>query len=806
MASYHRIICLATAVALMSLSAANAAAISPSVTNISGLTTESNSAQEVGRLYLVQLSDPPVAAYTGGIQGFDAANENPGHGTFDAASPSSLAYHEYLVDSQGDVLEKIEKAIGRRVGIAFSFTYAANGFAALLTQEEARVVATLPGVILVEEDVEYELDTDAGPAWIGAQSVYTGDTSTGVGTRGEGVIIGMFDTGINADHLSFADVGGDGYNHTNPFGAGVYVGVCNPSNVKYQPSFPCNDKLIGAWSYVTEFYTPEDSHGHGSHTASTAAGNVVSSVIAAPTTTITNTISGVAPHANIIAYDVCTTTCPASALLAATNQAIIDGVDVINYSISGSDEPWLDLQEQAFLNAFNAGIVVVTSAGNSGPTARTAAHSSPWVISTAASTHNRVFMNSLINLTGGAPMPDLAGAGVTAGYGPAPIVHAEAFGNPLCLVPFPAGTFKAGEIVVCDRGVNGRIQKGSNVLAGGAGGMVLANQDENGESINADAHVLPAVHIGDAAGDALRSWLAASLTGPEGTPALTATISGFTANIDASNGDIIADFSSRGPSSYDILSPGLAAPGVDIWAADCDVNFGTCGTTDPEFRFMSGTSMASPHAAGAAALLVSLNPSWTPDMVRSALQITSVPPDRLRLQDGVTPATPFDAGAGRVDVGAAARTGFVLKETGSNFSAANPFLGGNPRTLNVPGLVDSICRFACTFTRTVTSALPFAVDWSVSTEALQGGWISVVPAGFRLEPGDSQEIVITVYAGNATMDDWKFGNVWFEPVASQAAGAQNPGAAQSMVVPKAHFPVAVKFISPIMHFLMLIQR
>lgn len=251
------------------------------------------------------------------------------------------------------------------------------------------------------------------------------------GYKGEGVVVGIIDSGINMGHPSFAAVGGDGYRHINPLGQGVYLGACDPSNPFHKPEIVCNDKLIGAWTFEatsviantdTGAPSPHDEDGHGSHTASTVAGNVLTNI--SLNGAIVPQISGVAPHANIIAYDACgyisagvyTPNCTGSALLAAANQAVADGVDVINYSISGGVNPWQDSVELAFLNARAANIVVSTSAGNSGPSASSVNHLSPWLLSVAATSHGRLATNQLQTITDGVstyPEGDISGLGLT---------------------------------------------------------------------------------------------------------------------------------------------------------------------------------------------------------------------------------------------------------------------------------------------------------------------------------------------------------------------------------------------------------
>ena len=344
-----------------------------------------------------------------------------------------------------------------------------------LTAGEAEQLRKLPGVTFVQRDWERELHTDAGPAWVGADSVWSGLPGLSP-TKGEGIIVGIIDTGINPSNPSFADIGPvDGHDHSNPWGAGTYVGVCDSTDPSFDPTFPCNDKLIGAWGYSTANGAGDarDYDGHGSHTASTAVGNHLDIAVDAPTISMPISISGVAPHANIVAYAGC---CAGSSLAAAIDQAIADGVDVINYSIGSStpSDVWNNFDTVAYLNARTAGIFVAASAGNDGPGAETVGSpaDAPWLTTVGNSTHDRTFENVLSNMAGGdtTPPPDMFGKSVTSGFGPAPIIHAVDVGDAQCLTPFAAGIC-SGLIVVCDRGSIARVEKGANVLACGAGGV-----------------------------------------------------------------------------------------------------------------------------------------------------------------------------------------------------------------------------------------------------------------------------------------------------------------------------------------------
>ena len=601
-------------------------------------------------------------------------------GRLDTRAPANLTYLNALQASQKTFVEQLESALGRQVDVKFQYLYALNGLAIRLSAAEALMVEQLPKVAGLERQVKYALTTDAGPSWIGAPDIWSG--GAGLATQGEGIIVGVIDTGINSDHPSFADIGGDGYDHSNPWGTGIYTGVCNAGSGQYQPAFPCNDKLIGTWTYLTETVTPEDSNSHGSHTASTAAGNVVTATITAPTAAFTATISGVAPHANLIAYDVCSHVCPTASILAAINQAIADGVDVINYSLSGADDPWGDSIQLAFLDAFNAGVVVVAAADNLGPALGTATNTAPWLISVAASSHNRVMAPDLENMSGGAtgPPADIRGVGFAIGHGPAPIVHAADFGDALCQNSFAANTWTNDEIVVCDAGVNSAKSKTNKVNAGGAGGIVVANTAAGNEEVVPIGFVIPGMHIGTTDGDILRSWLSSG-------SALTATISGFIADYAASNGDLMAGFSSRGPSLFNTMVPNLTGPGVSVWAAIANDSL----PTGWEYGRFNGTSMSSPHVAGSAALLKALHPSWSPAEIKSALMTTAYNGATLLDEDQATAADSHDYGSGRVQVLDAANAGLVLTENGASFLAADPGASGDARSLNLASMTDNNC-------------------------------------------------------------------------------------------------------------------
>jgi subtilisin family serine protease len=287
----------------------------------------------------------------------------------------------------------------------------------------------------------------------------------------------------------------------------------------------------------------KDTVFHGSHVASVAAGNRITATVAGEITPM----QGVAPRANIVAYKVCReddpetedkdeTGCSSVDIIEGLEQALTDGVDVVNFSIGnefGATNPW-NGYDRLFLDMRNAGIFAVTSGGNAGPSPASVSNPAvaPWLLGVAAATHSRLAGAKLEDLSGGssAPPEDIAGEGrdpvngSANGIGPVDIVFAGDFGNPLCGIgepadsvpscneitsatnPFGPGTFN-GEIVVCERGDYGRVEKGLNVMLAGAGGYILINSEEFGESLRTDNHCIPGIHVGYSKGKELKSWL-----------------------------------------------------------------------------------------------------------------------------------------------------------------------------------------------------------------------------------------------------------------------------------------------------------
>lgn len=712
-------------------------------------------------LYIVRLSDPSIATYMGGIPGLNATNPQvTGARRLDPSSPASQAYLAYLNAQQKTLVDNMQTAFGHPIEVEYYYQYALNAIAVRISHSEAFQAFDLAGVKTVYADIYNELDTDMGPTLIGAPSIWNGDTTGGLATEGEGIVIGMIDSGINSQHPSFAAVGPlDTYVHVNPYGDGVFHGYC-ATNTGF-----CNNKLIGAYDlYPGGSGGPEDTVGHGSHTSSTVAGNTHNAVFTVGIKEFTRLISGVAPHANIVAYKVCSPSCPNSASVAAVNLAIgTDGVDVINFSISGGDSPWTDSVDQAFLDAFAAGIFVSASAGNNGPGTGTLAHTGPWNSTVAASTHSRIIANTLdVNATGGS----LTGLAAVPGE---KVVISSDFtnnilfawdvdeNNVLACSPFPLNSFN-NKIGLAQRGTCTFADKVTNLLNAGAVGAVIYN-NAGGPPISMGAvpTSIPSVMItmddGVAVGDLIS----------DDSSATTKIYAATSVVINSAWQDIMASFSSRGPSQFELFKPDYTAPGVNILAA-----VAASGIDPVQYGFYQGTSMSSPHSAGSAALMMALRPTWTVAEIRSAMNSTANPTP-VKDSNATDPASPYAMGSGRLDLTGAGNVGLVMDETAAHYEAANPILGGDPKTLNQPSMVNYACSGSCSWKRTVTSVLSANDTWTVTTSGNPNLGIAVTPNQFTLAAGESVELTITADVTAVFPDAVLFGAVTFTPTTAFAS-------------------------------------
>ncbi|KAF5406632.1 MAG: Subtilase family protein [Candidatus Udaeobacter sp.] len=719
-------------------------------------------------VYIVQMLAAPAVSYSGGIAGYNATA--PQHGRkIDPAARDTVRYVGYLKSKHDAALRKVGG--GQKI---YDYGISYNGFAAKLTAKQSAALKKQDGVLAVTPDEMVSQDTSSTPHFLGldAPSGIWEQLGGPTGTRthagaGENIVIGVVDSGIWPQSKSFSDRDANGKLIYQPFGG--RHGRCEESSADGSwSSDNCNKKLMWARHFNAawggdpgiqaqrpwEFLSPRDYNGHGTHTTSTAGGNN-----GTPTTgpaAVFGPISGMAPRARVATYKALWSTQDASTasgftsdLVAAIDQAVADGVDVINYSISGTRTNFLDPVQVSFLFAADAGVFVSASAGNDGPPTGTVAHPGPWLTTVAAGTHNRNGSGSVT--LGNSAM--YTGASVASPVGPAPFIRSTDAGLPganadavrQCFAAVDNGgtpvldpAIVAGKIVLCDRGVNARVNKSLAVSEAGGVGMVLANTSPN--SLNADFHFIPTVHVADTDRAALIAY--------SGTPEATATINQSTITF-SDPAPFTAAFSSRGPLAAgggDLLKPDVIAPGQDVLAAVAPP-----GNHGLDFNLLSGTSMSAPHVAGVAALLMHLHPTWSPMMIKSALMTSG-----YDVLDGpnTNPLVIFRQGAGHIRPNSAADPGLVYN---SGFNDWLAFLCGTtngvdpatctalenagyslePSDLNVASIAIGDLAGIQTVTRKVTNVGGAAATYTPSTTGLTGITVDVQPTSLSLSPGQT---------------------------------------------------------------------
>ncbi len=741
-----------------------------------------------------------------------------------AADPLSVKYGKDGVTSSAAkttaaTLEKDQadalKSVGKKASdVTYSYTVALNGFATELTGAQADKLAAQKGVAAVLPDVmRYATATTtanapAGPPGPGAgtadnaEPTFLGLTGRdGVwakGYTGAGVVVGVIDTGVWPEHPSFADDG------TFPAPAVTLENTaanpsCNFGNTAKNPldaPFTCNNKLIGAREMLAtyravsgqapdEYDSARDDEGHGTHTASTAAGdaNVKASIFG----TSLGRVSGIAPRAQIIAYKALGNQGGyTSDLAAAIDQAVTDGVDVINYSIGGGPS-LTSADDLAFLYAADAGVLVASSAGNSGPDASTIGGpaSVPWVTTVAASTQPRFFQGT-IRLGNGRTY---TGASVTKGTGVLPLVDSVAAGSELCIPGALNPAVVTGKIVLCQRGAIGRAEKSLAVAQAGGAGMILYNTD-NVDNLFTDNDMVASVQVDATPGLAIKAYIASSRRPT--AQLITGQISTW------KSAPSVAIFSSRGPDpvSEDIIKPDVIAPGVQVLAgASPTPDPGTGNAAGQLFQAIAGTSMSSPVVAGAYALIRQAHPDWSAATAKSALMTTAF--QQVVDNDRKTPANPFSIGSGHIDLSGQKDAGTPFNPGLVYDAGFNDYLGflcdadnsvfANPaatcaslasagvptqaENLNYPSIGVKSVPGTVTVKRTVTSVATKAprgpsgpTVFKAQVKAPPGFTVTVSPQVLVLKPGESATFSVTITNVSATIGDWRFGSLtWKAP-------------------------------------------
>lgn len=736
---------------------------------------------ESGR-YVVTLADDPAATYDGGVSGFDATK--PGAG--DKLNPGAkdvTDYTDYLADEQKDVAAEVDATID------YSYTLTVNAFAADLTSAQASSLSTDKRVVSLEAEEILHPTAQSSTDFLGlsgAGGVW--ESVGGVDAAGAGVVVGVLDTGIAPENPSFAGdplgtapgnapfLDGDEIVYSKADG-GTFRGICETGE-QFAAS-ACSTKVIGARYYldgfgadrigdasVGEYVSPRDGDGHGSHTASTAAGN--DGIDASVSGVDYGQITGVAPAAKIAAYKVCWSGpdpsvdtedgCATTDLLAGIEQAVADGVDVINYSIGGgSATSTVSATDYAFFGAASAGIFVAASAGNDGPDSSTLDNASPWITTVAASTIPSY--EATVELGDGSAYPGasitvdrtegaeaLTGSLIWAGS-----VAAEGVTDAnLCGPDSLNGDLVAGKIVVCERGGYDRVAKSAEVARAGGIGLVLVNPIPG--SIDLDEHSVPTVHVDSAYHDAIVAYAQ--------TEGATATfLPDNVSDLPSPPNPQVAGFSSRGPvlaDGSDILKPDVSAPGVAILAAGASAE-----GADPTFKFLSGTSMAAPHVAGLGALYLGVHPKATPAEIKSALMTTA---SNTVDAEGDDVTDPFVQGAGQVEPGDYFDPGLLYLNDADDWASYIEGAGYelspdvepiDPSSLNIPSIAIGALTAPETITRTVTATT--AGTYTAKPIEMAGITAEVTPASFSIAAGESVSYTVTFTRTDAPLDEFATG-------------------------------------------------
>ncbi len=675
---------------------------------------------------IVQLQDPPLASYRGGIAGLAATSPMAtGRSKLDVNAPASQSYTAYLAGKQAALRQQLAQAApGARIDQQYRVVL--NGLAVKVRASQIAAIRALPGVKAVTPEHEYKLDMDASIPLIGLGTGTLGGAWTDSGlwaalgghaNAGAGIKVADIDTGNTPTHPCF-----------------------DPAGYSYPAGFPKYDPGFAA--YVTQkiivaraFFRPDDppvdptpldgiTQGHGTHTAGTIGCNYGTQT---PFSGIK--ISGVAPRAYLMNYRVFYLSISGSEsaftpeLVAAIEAAVADGADVVNNSWGGLALTSLDDPEvAAYSAAVDAGLVIVFANGNDGPNPSTV--EAPGIgskfISVGASTTDRTFTATVSAISTTSPsltipvtVTNISGRSLISQTVTAPTLDLRAAGYTdtiACAGALPS-SLVSGKIVVIERGTCALVDKVANAKAGNAVGVILRNVAGGATTLPLIQPVLPTVHVAQSDGDNIFHWL--SLLRSKD---ITATFSliGPAHEAFTDPPDTLASFSSLGPTPDLAIKPDLSAPGVNILSS---VSYA------PGFDFFQGTSMATPHVAGAAALLRQLHPTWTPAEIKSALMSTSAQPASLG-------SNPTERGAGRLNL-------------------THP---GDPGlTFDPPSLSFGLMTVGSTQTRTVTATNMSAAAgvYTVTAAASAGGFTPTVPATISVAANGMTSFKVELTAGAA---------------------------------------------------------
>lgn len=662
------------------------------------------------------------------------------------------------------LLTHINQHFNKQFEILFDYKFAINAISLELTSTEADFIARQDNILHVSKQKILHIATDASASLINADTLWSGSGIAPLaGVQGEDIVVAVIDTGINMEHESFFDNPEDSYNFAthNPLGTDNFTGWCDPNNIDFDINLACNNKLIGAWDFVDVFGNetdgPLDSNFHGSSMSGIISGNHITAPIGGFVFSFAGGvldapfISGIAPHSHIIIYDVCDNTigCPSSAVLAAIDQAILDGVDIINLALDGGISPWeTNSIGLALLNANNLGIITSTAAGNATSavpdTIGRVSNLAPWVITAANSLHGRTQSNdtSVLNPL---PVPDflidiysLLAQGITIIVD----INAKVFiasdvdiNNELGCTAWNALDFNAA-IALIKSGTCSNESKVQNAEDAGAIAVIIysANSDLPETMTGINTPTIPAIMIGLT--DAINIINHVQVNVANDT--IIEILADTKHKIVDALGFVLYHSSLRGPNdNFDITKPDLTAPGTNIFAAIAEL-----GELAPQYFTTTGTSQSSAVTSGSLALLKNIHPNWSPSELKSSIMLTAqYGPIGISHED-MSATTTDDVGSGLLDIQLAANTVLVMDESMTNYVNANPDIGGLPHTLNIPSLRNNRCFWNCNWSRTLVNKDSKEHTWIVLVDHDSNSNITVVPSSFTLMANESVQLEI----------------------------------------------------------------
>ncbi|GMN30170.1 hypothetical protein TIFTF001_002724 [Ficus carica] len=528
-----------------------------------------------------------------------------------------------------------------------TYTNSIHGFSATLTVSELESLKNIPGFVHSTPDYPLNPHTTHTPEFLGLSS------ASGLWPAscfGEGVVIGVVDSGVWPESESF----GDGGMTDAPAN---WKGKCE-SGQEFNSSL-CNKKLIGARFYNAgiranlpeiniTMNSPRDDEGHGSHTASTAVGNFVKG--ASYLGYAAGTARGMAPRARLAIYKaIWGGSVYSSDALAAIDQAIEDGVDVLSLSLGfnlGKDKFFEDdAVALATFAAMEKGIFVAASAGNNGHLPGTINNGAPWLTTVGAGIVDRQFEGDLVLENG----TKIAFGSLYAG-------NYSGLQVPLLLIDTCTDVERLrkikNKIIVCRESENVSLEDQIEAVKCArsiSGAVFITDYKLWGEFYH---YTFAASFISVEDGEKVINYINKTKN-PTGALEFRKTVLG------TKPAPRVDEYSSRGPfvRSPSVLKPDVLAPGSSILAAWSPVSSVAKVQSQPlfsNFNIISGTSMAAPHVAGVGALIKAVHPDWSPAGIRSAIMTTANPLDNTR--SPIKDAGNFDHEASPLDIGA----GFIV--------------------------------------------------------------------------------------------------------------------------------------------------